>query len=194
MDRDPVADQQRWAAARLLVLIIAAFVALLIVLNGQRASAQDVPEAFAGFGFGVGLQFFDSITEDIVDPANVRVVDGVLVVGRFSNADAGFVLETHITFPVSPAVAVGPYVSMTPGTDELVRAVGTGLLVELNRPDAAGNATAVSFNIGVGVNLLFNVPILRSGFVDGRPVPSLDTTPTVNRERLTLAVMLAAGF
>ena len=174
-------------------------VILTFLLWATPATAQAPPPVdFAGLGFGVGFAFTDSLTADLVAPDDVTIVDGVLRVSRVANVAAGLVFESHVTFPWKPWLAVGPYFSITPGADELVQGVGLGLLFELNRPtlNPATNlfeSSPVSFNIGVGLNVLFEANVLRPGFINGVHVPD-DGQPWVTRERAVLQLMSAVGF
>lgn len=173
--------------------------ALVLFLLAAPVSAQVPPVDFAGFGWGVGFQFTDSLRANLVDPENVSIDSkGVLSVSQFDNVQAGMVFESHITFQAHRAVAIGPYFSVTPGTEDLVKAVGLGILFELNRPalNALTNRmepSRVSFNIGVGLNVLFNATLLRDGFYDGATVPN-SQDPTITRERAVLQLMTAIGF
>lgn len=173
--------------------------AILLAFFPLTAAAQTPPPVdFAGLGFGIGFQWYDSLRADLVDAEDVSVVDGRLSVARFQNVSAGMVFESHVTFQVRRSLAVGPYFSITPGTDDLVKAVGLGILFELNRPslNAVTNRmepSPVSFNIGVGVNVLFNATLLRDGFFDGAKPPN-GQPPTVTRERAVLQLMTAVGF
>jgi len=171
--------------------------AILLAFFSAPAFAQ-VPVDFAGLGFGVGFAFDDSLTADLVSPDDVTVVDGVLRVAKVSNVQAGLVFESHVTFPVRNWLAVGPYFSITPGADELVKAVGLGFLFELNRPSLNPEtnlfeSAPVSFNIGVGLNVLFEANVLRPGFINGVHVPD-DGLPYVNREKAVLQLMSTIGF
>jgi len=108
------------------------------------------------------------------------------------------VFESHVTFQVRRTLAVGPYFSVTPDTENLVQAVGLGILFELNRPSLNQvtnrmEPSQVSFNIGVGVNIIFDATLLRPGFYDGAKVPN-DQSPTVTRERAVLQLMSTIGF
>lgn len=173
-------------------------VVMVLLLVAVPASAQTAGD-FAGFGWGVGFQFTDSLTADLVNPEDVSVDSrGILRVSRFDNVQAGMVFESHITFQVQRTVAVGPYFSVTPGTDDLVKAVGLGLLFELNRPSVNPQngriePSPVSFNIGIGLNVLFNATLLRPGFVNGVHVPDRGD-PTIEREKAVLQIMSVVGF
>ncbi len=174
-------------------------ISLALLLWATPATAQTPPPVdFAGLGFGVGFAFTDSLTADLVAPDDVRVVDDVLQVSRVQNVTAGLVFESHVTFPWKPWLAIGPYLSITPGADELVHGVGLGILFELNRPtlNPATNrfeSAPVSFNIGIGLNVLFEANVLRPGFINGVHVPD-DGPPWVTRERAVLQIMSAIGF
>ena len=176
-------------------------VVLGLLLIASPAAAQTTsPVDFAGLGFGVGFAFTDSLTADLVAPEDVTVVDGVLRITRVENVAAGLVFESHVTFPWTRWLAVGPYFSITPGTteDTLVRGVGLGLLFELNRPTLNPEtnvfaSSPVSFNIGIGLHVLLEAHVLRPGFGNGVPVPD-DGVPYVTRERAVLQLMSAVGF
>jgi hypothetical protein len=177
--------------------------ALLVLGSASLAHAQQPPVVpdFAGFGWGVGFSWTNSLTQDIVRPEDIQIVgpDRILEVQKVSNTSYGMVFESHITFQVRPQLAIGPYFSVTPGDEQLVRAVGLGVLFELNRPrfNAATRRmepSPVSFNLGVGVNVHLNVTLLRRGLKDGFHVPETVSNPLVERERATLQVMSVVGF
>lgn len=189
----------RWGGGLFAVVVLLALVLILMLFSTAPARAQGVPPDFAGFGWGVGFAFTDSLRADLVDPEDVTVDEkGFLSVARFNNVSAGLVLESHVTFQLRRSVAVGPYFSVTPDTENLVKAVGLGILFELNRPQLNPvtnqfEPSPVSFNIGVGVNIIFDATLLRPGFVDGVHVPN-NQDPTVTRERAVLQLMSTVGF
>ena len=173
-------------------------VVLALLLWATPTTAQPPPVDFAGLGFGVGFAFTDSLTADLVSPEDVTIVEGVLRVSKVQNVAAGLVFDSHVTFPWKNWLAVGPYFSITPGADELVQGVGLGLLFELNRPTmnletGQLESSPVSFNIGIGLNVLFEAHVLRPGFINGVHVPD-DGLPYVTRERAVLQLMSAVGF
>ena len=177
-----------------------ALILIGIFFDPTPAAAQPPPIDFAGFGWGVGFAFNNSLTEDIVNPEDVEIVgpDRILQVAKVSNISYGMVFESHVTFQWRPSVAVGPYVSVTTGNDELIQAAGLGILFELNRPSLNPTTnrmepSRVSFNVGVGVNVLLNVNMLRSGLKDGFHVPE-GINPVVQREKAVLQLMTVFGF
>jgi hypothetical protein len=181
-------------------LVVLAVAWALLMTCAIRVQAQELPAPdFAGWGFGVGLSFTDSLRVDLVDPEDVSVdADGVLHVERFRNARARMLFESHHTFQWTSSVAVGPFIAVQPGEVNLLDAAGLGVLFELNRPvrnEDTGRLepSAVSFNFGIGVMVEFAAHRLREGFADGLPVPS-SAAPTVEREQAVFMAMTTFGF
>lgn len=192
----------RWGGSFVGFLIVLILLCLLFLLSSREVIAQTLPPPdFAGFGWGVGLQWTNSLTEDLVTREAVSLVgpDRIVEVSKLSNTHYSMIFESHVTFQWRPAVAVGPYFSVTPGQDELIQAVGLGLLFELNRPrlnpqTGRTEPSPVSFNLGVGVNVFLHVTMLKDGVVPGFPLPSTITDPIIEREKAALQVMSVVGF
>lgn len=186
------------AQTTLLTILGVVALALMILLFLAQPVRAQTPVDFAGLGFGVGFAFDDSLTADLVAPEDVSVVDDILRVSRVSNVSAGLVFESHVTFQAKRWLAVGPYFSITPGADELVKGVGLGLLFELNRPALNPEtnryeAQPVSFNIGIGLNVVFEANVLRPGFINGVHVPD-NGQPWITREKAVFQIMSSMGF
>jgi len=177
------------------------------VLTNQPAETLPTPSPsiapdFAGFGWGVGFEFKDSIARDIVsDPGDVSITTAqTLQVTKLNNVSGGFVLESHITFQAWDSVAVGPYFSISPSEENLVDGVGMGILFELNRPQMnletrQLESSPVSFNIGVGITVLFDQFVIRPGLKDGFFVPDAVMNNTIiQKEQWALQFITVAGF
>lgn len=167
--------------------------ALLVILASVSAAAQQQntsngSQNFAGLSFGIGLSFTwdmgdrDRVEEAIIDP------NGFVRVTRRNNALARIMLESHYFF--TPAkwkddsgrakAGWGPFVSLQPGSNEIINALGAGVMFGFRRGDSGE-----SFNIGIGYSVDPSSKVLGAEFVentaapldkDGRPIAVRYTT------------------
>jgi hypothetical protein len=123
---------------------------------------------FAGLKFGVGLSFTsDTGKNDRVDDAVIDA-NGVVRVNKTNNALARVVLESHYFFTTRRDwLGFGPFVAIQPGSDEIINAIGAGVMVGFRRPKSETN----SFNIGVGFIVDPSTKILGTEFVADKPAP-----------------------
>jgi len=170
----------------------------IILLFNTPAYAQAPPIDFAGFGFGVGFAYLNAVTDDIVDIDSVRLVDDRVFIDKSLSNQTSMIFESHVTFQTKSWLAVGPYFSIISEQDNFLQGVGGGVLFELNRP-SFNEATSrmepspVSFNIGVGVAVLFDQHVLRPGLQDGGFIPP-NVNPTMIKEKAVLQVVTVLGF
>lgn len=152
----------------------------------QTAAEKERIEAgnrqFAGLDFGVGLSFSVDIgVRDRVVTATL--VDNLVRIEDENNDRARVMLESHYFFTpgVGSAVGdgedvklarwgVGPFVALQPGTDEVIEAVGMGVMVGFRR-----GQTGQSFNVGLGYVVDPNTRVLGDGIVKNKPLPGNET-------------------
>ncbi|NWG90986.1 MAG: hypothetical protein HXY21_00555, partial [Parvularculaceae bacterium] len=154
---------------------------------------------FAGLNFGIGISAtYDLGKNDRVSEATlVGGPPGIVRVTNQDNVRARIMLESHYFFtppdarafgafgPKNPSAAqikgdgaapepakwgIGPFVALQPGTENIIEAIGMGLMVGFRRGDSGD-----SFNIGVGVAFDPNTRTLGEGIVAGQPLPPGET-------------------
>jgi len=138
--------------------------------------------AFAGVELGVGLSFtIDRGRRDRI--GNATLVKNVVRVEDQNNNRARVMLESHYFFtpgvggndPDDPTVraarwGVGPFVAIQPGSEEVIEAIGMGIMIGLRR----GNS-GESFNLGVGYVVDPNTRVLGDGLEANQPLPPGET-------------------
>ena len=161
--------------------------------SGKTAEAKPNGSEFAGLTFGVGLSYtFDTgdnlrVEEAIVDAS------GVVRINKRNDAVARVMLESHYFFTTKGKnVGYGPFVSVQPGSDEIINALGAGFMFGLRRQDETQ-----SFNIGIGVAVDPVTKTLGREFVPGKPAPlGPDGKPLPIRyeTRAQTGILLLASF
>jgi hypothetical protein len=133
---------------------------------------------FAGLKFGVGISFtLDSGDNDRVSEASL--VNGIVRVDDEDNGRARIMLESHYFFTpdwrwtgLQKGVwGLGPFVSLQPGTDNIIEAIGMGVMLGFRRSGEGGE----SFNLGFGMIVDPNTRVLGDGVVADRPLPNGET-------------------
>lgn len=84
---------------------------------------------------------------------------------------------------------VGPFIALQPGSDEVIDAIGAGLMVGFRRP----NAETQSFNIGVGVLYDINSQVLGDGIEENKPLPGIETEVRY-KERSQDGLLIMSSF
>ncbi len=137
---------------------------------------------FAGLDFGVGLSF--SVDIGVRDRiVSATLVDNLVRIEDENNDRARVMLESHYFFTpgVGSAIGdgedvklarwgIGPFVALQPGTDEVIEAVGMGVMVGFRR-----GQTGQSFNVGLGYVVDPNTRVLGDGIVKNKPLPGNET-------------------
>ena len=148
----------------------------------KQAAADASNSKFAGLDFGVGLSFTrDDGTRDRI--ASASLVNGIVRVDDENNDRARVMLESHYFFTPKANfglfgdnsgdirhVGVGPFVALQPGTDEIIEAIGMGLMVGFRRGDSGQ-----SFNLGFGYVIDPNTRVLGDGLKADQPLPAGET-------------------
>lgn len=85
----------------------------------------------------------------------------------------------------------GPFIAVQPGSDNIIDAIGAGLMVGLRRPGEGSQ----SFNIGVGILYDMDVQLLGDGIFENEPLPDGETEIRFRREAQSgLMVMSSYSF
>lgn len=85
----------------------------------------------------------------------------------------------------------GPFIAVQPGSDNIIDAIGAGLMVGLRRPGEGSQ----SFNIGVGILYDMDVQLLGDGIFENEPLPADETEIRYRREAQSgLMVMSSYSF
>ncbi|MHA6723520.1 hypothetical protein [Sphingomonas sp. RS2018] len=160
----------------------------------QQALADlDAPtQKFGGIDFGIGFAFtYDLGNKDRIKKA-ILDSDRVVRVTEQENLRARIVLESHYFFtPEGDLIfglnngktekqwGFGPFIALQPGTDNVIDAIGGGLMLGLKRKHTGlEKATATSndsFNIGIGVMYDLNAQVLGEGIARNAKLPAADT-------------------
>jgi len=159
-------------------------------------SVNDSPiGSFAGLQFGVGV----SLTDDIGNNKRVgraTVVNGVVRVTEEENDIARVMLESHYFFTPDFDFLVskeqwgwGPFISLQPGTNEIIEAVGVGLMLGFKRE----SHSLSSWNIGLGFVIDPSVSILGDGVKENQPVPVGEQTVRF-KETSQIGLLLLTSF
>lgn len=162
--------------------------------DGPKPGTQN----FAGLNFGIGISAtYDLGQNDRVSEATlVGAPPGIVRVTNQDNVRARIMLESHYFFTPPGARAfwffgprnprfdemradgtpqptkwgIGPFVALQPGTENIIEAIGMGLMVGFRRGDSGD-----SFNIGVGAAFDPNTRTLGDGVIAGQPLPAGET-------------------
>lgn len=135
----------------------------------------------AGIGFTYDLGRRDRIREAVLSET------GLVRVSRTENVRARIVFDAHYFFKprgsflglentvdknnklTNAEWGFGPFVAVQPGTDEVIDAIGGGLMLGLKRKSEADDPS--SFNIGIGVMYDLNAQVLGDGIVENQALP-----------------------
>lgn len=154
--------------------------AVMASLTDEQRTALGERE-FAGLNFGVGISLtFDTGMNSRVKAASI--VDGIVRIDNEDDKLTRVMLESHYFFlpdtdflgidsMPSGRWGIGPFVALQPGTDEIIEAMGVGIMLGFRRPEESGQ----SWNIGVGYVTDPNVNILGEGFIENEPPPGNET-------------------
>lgn len=172
---------------------------ILACFASSSAYAQD-DRRFAGIDFGVGISAtFDLGSNDRVSSA--EVINGLVRVTDTDNVRARIMLESHFFFEPRGRFALtntqsdnwgyGPFIALQPGTDEIIEAIGFGMMLGFRKNDS----TDQSFNIGLGVAYDPNTQTLGEGVVDGEPLPEGETDVRfLDQDQVGLLLMTSFSF
>lgn len=111
-----------------------------------------------------------------------EVVNGVVRATDVNNNVPRIVLEAHQFFGfkdfLDPGpVGWGPFVAIHSGSNEIIHAIGAGLMVGFRTSAILGasGSRRTSFNLGVGYIVDPNTKVLGDGIKENRPLPPGET-------------------
>ena len=169
-------------------------VALMLSANVCHAERE-----FAGLNFGVGI----SLTHDVGSNARVKsasVVNGIVRVNDENNDIARIMLESHYFFTTNRKFlgsvsslkwGWGPFMALQPGTDDIVEALGGGLMIGFKRSDDPSDTS--SWNVGFGLVIDPNKTILGDGITENQPLPPGETEVRL-KEKSQLGILVISSF
>ena len=166
----------------------------VVLLISSQVIAQE--REFAGLSFGVGVSLtVDTGNNDRVDEA--QIIDNIVRVDKESNARARIMLESHYFFTPNHKFwginigdwGLGPFIALQPGTDEIIEAIGAGLMIGFKRQGESSS----SWNFGLGVVVDPNVKILGDGFLPNQPPPGEETSIRY-KEKAQTGILLVSSF
>jgi hypothetical protein len=146
---------------------------------------QDARKFWSVWGVAL-ITNFDSGDRKPIKAASI--INGVVRVEEENEIKYGLGLEVHRFIwgnswgatkrrPWSGAVAVGPYVSVLPGTNNILDTIGAGVILGFiggRSPESEGNK--FSMNIAIGGYVDPDTRVLADGFEDGSAPPAGETT------------------
>lgn len=178
--------------------IAAVFLFILSFIPASGFSQSD----FAGLHFGIGLSLTADVgSEDRVEAA--EVVNGIVRVTDNDRAVARIMLESHYFFTPDRPFAfgiidqgnwgMGPFVTLQPGSDEIVEAIGLGWMVGLKRTTTSGEDESNSWNIGLGLVVDPNARTLGDGLKANQPLPEGEESIRF-KENSQLGILILTSF
>jgi hypothetical protein len=162
----------------------------------QKLKEDEATRKFGGLELGAGLSF----TLDVGDRDRATEAELVNNIVRIKNADnvrARLMFETHYFFKPKRSFlgleedmwGVGPFVAIQPGSDEIIEAIGFGLMLGFRR----AKDEPQSFNIGVGMVFDPNTQVLGDGILANQPLPAGETEIRYKEDSQT-GIMAIASF
>lgn len=151
---------------------------------------------FAGINFGVGISLsIDTGDNDRVNSA--EIVNDIVRVTDVDDTIARVMLESHYFFQpekrfinLTPGNwGVGPFIALQPGTEEIIEAVGIGLMLGFKRPGEKGE----SWNLGIGFSIDPNRQLLGDGFIDNQAPPNGEMQVRF-KEKSQTGILILASF
>jgi hypothetical protein len=141
---------------------------MVVILLATLASGADAQREFAGLKFGVGISMtFDTGENKRVEAASVDA-NGIVRVDQVLDTPARIMLESHYFFQLknNDKAGLGPFMALQPGSDEIINALGLGLMLGFRR-----DTTSQSFNLGLGYAVDPRSKILGEEFIEGELAP-----------------------
>ena len=169
----------------------------------STAARDEFLKGWQGWGFGVALSTtFDAGGEDRIEAVSLDEAD-IVRVDKETNVLARLGLELHyfgdclgwLGRIVDPWIGegdcgIGPFVAVQPGQDEIIDAVGFGIMTGFKRPGRDNNN---SFNIGLGAIVDPNVTVLGTDVRENEPLPAGETEIRT-REENQWGILLLFSF
>lgn len=164
------------------------------------------PAEFAGISFGVGLSYTHDLGKsDRIKSAQVDE-NGIVRVDDEENDIARIMLESHYFFaPPGRFLWIeglenekdiirwgwGPFIAVQPGSEEIIEAIGAGIMVGFKRD--RGENEFSSWNIGIGGIVDPNVRTLGDGIEENKPLPEGETQIRY-KEKSQAGLLVLASF
>ena len=148
---------------------------------------------FMGIMFGVGVAF----TLDWGGQSRVKdaeLVNNIVRVTESQDGEARVLLEVHHFWPIGGATreealyGFGPFVSVQPGSDDVIDSLGIGVMVGMRRSPKSDN----SLNIGLGLIVDPNSQLLGDGIVANQPLSAGETSIRYKTEYETGFLLMAS--
>ncbi len=88
---------------------------------------------------------------------------------------------------------MGPFVSLQPGTDEIIQSIGAGIMVGMKYNDEKDDIR--SWNLGVGIAVDPNTKVLGDGIEQNKPLPAGESSVRLKETtQVGVLVLLSFGF
>jgi len=140
----------------------------------RSAAEKAASEKFGGIELGAGLSFtMDVGAHDRVKKASI--IDDIVRIEDAKNTRARVMFESHYFFKpkrrllgLEPDMwGIGPFIAAQPGSDEIIEAIGFGIMLGFRRDPVKSE----SFNVGLGWVMDPNTQILGDGINKNQPLP-----------------------
>jgi len=164
------------------------------IVSGEVAKVNEAAAGqFAGLHFGVGVSGTLTLGRDRIDGA--KVVNGIVRVDGEKNFVPRVMLESHWFREGCKTPCIGPFVALQPGTNNIIDAIGAGIMFGLKHSDKADERK--SYNLAIGVTAEPNVKTLGDGINKNQPLPTGESSTEVrtqNRTLIGIMALLSFGF
>lgn len=164
---------------------------------------DEATRKFAGLNLGVGLTFTINVGElNRVEEA--VVANGVVRVTKENNNPPRVMLESHYFFTPHSCLlffipirsnsdrmcGVGPFVGIQNGSDEIIQAIGAGIMFGFRRAKDSKD----SFNIGIGAVADTKTKVLGNGIVENEKLPDGDSLRYKEKTGWGILLLTSFGF
>jgi hypothetical protein len=146
---------------------------------------QDATKFWSVWGVGLVVNFDTGHRKPII---SASIVNGIVRVEEEDDVKYGLGLEVHRFIwgtswgatarrPWSGAMALGPYVSALPGTNNVIDALGAGLVFGfIGGRSSESESNKFSMNVAIGMYVDPGTRVLADGFEDGKAPPAGETS------------------
>ena len=148
-------------------IMIRYLIVLALLVLPVEAYAQD-----AGWSLGLGF------TANALGPSSdsYELFEGVVEVSEHGDSTIRPIMETHLVWPLSNALSIGPFVGAALEADNLIAAIGSGIVFELSAGEKA-------LTMGAGL-------WAERGSTLGRGLQVGKTAPSIRTEERTMYSLL----
>lgn len=178
--------------------------------SDPAATASSKPP-FGGLDLGTGLSFTLDLGK-LNRISRASTVNGIVRSDDQDNGRARIMLESHYFFtpctwnflglknpcttkdgwrvanPKEARWGVGPFIAVQPGSDNIIDAIGMGIMVGARREESAQ-----SFNLGIGIVFDPNTRVLGDGILENMPLP-IGEIDVRYRETLQTGILVLTSF